>query len=335
MVERTQLLTTIRFPRYSPMQGRARRVRYFLYAIAGLEVAAAFLLWRLRAGESACAVNVHGIRFAPIICPIARLVNVRAVVTIHFGVESMLRQRRALIRAALSMADEVISVSSTTTALVGNLAMACPVVTIPVWADSSRFFPGNRETPRRQFGWEEKFVVLFVGRLLEGKGVRIVEELAGTMRRAVNTIFCVVGTGPLAKELAEAAQLHPNLRYLGRVSKDALPDYYRAADLLIVPSTAEGEGTPIVIAEALMCGTPVVASNRGGIPDMIGTVGRVVNPNVGDFERAITEVQALKKESALGYSQLRSHCFEFAMEHLSPRNYEAVASTFSLGSPQL
>ena len=58
-----------------------------------------------------------------------------------------------------------------------------------------------------------------------------------------------------------------NITFLGHVSHEDLPSYYNMADILTLPS--DMEGIPMVILESLACGTPVVSSNVGGIPDII------------------------------------------------------------------
>src|SRR5262249_51981196 len=63
----------------------------------------------------------------------------------------------------------------------------------------------------------------------------------------------------------------------GVVPHDRLPDWYRAADLTVLPS--HSEGVPNVLREALACGTPFVASRVGGIPELAGEPwGRLVRP---------------------------------------------------------
>jgi glycosyltransferase involved in cell wall biosynthesis len=96
-------------------------------------------------------------------------------------------------------------------------------------------------------------VVLFVGRLVEKKGLPIVVSVS---RRRPGLRFVVVGDGPLAGLLREAP---PNLTWWRTVPADEMPRYYAAADAVLLPS--HGEGLPLVVQEALACACPTVVSS--------------------------------------------------------------------------
>jgi len=95
-------------------------------------------------------------------------------------------------------------------------------------------------------------MVLFVGRLVRKKGVHIIAQL---VQRFPGITWVVVGSGP---ELLPANQ--PNLQVIRRVEHDRLPLFYQAADLLVLPSS--GEGFPLVVQEALCCGTGVLSTEE-------------------------------------------------------------------------
>lgn len=95
-------------------------------------------------------------------------------------------------------------------------------------------------------------VVLFVGRLVRKKGVHRVLALAA---RFPDVRWILVGSGPETPESPP-----PNVLVAGRVEHDSLPDYYRIADLLILPSS--GEGMPLVVQEALCCGAGVLSTEE-------------------------------------------------------------------------
>jgi glycosyltransferase involved in cell wall biosynthesis len=95
--------------------------------------------------------------------------------------------------------------------------------------------------------------VLFVGRLVRKKGLHIIEQLA---RRFTQVLWMIVGSGPEDPSKWNQA----NVRVYGRVSHEQLASYYRAADLLLLPSS--GEGFPLVVQEALCCGTAVLSTEE-------------------------------------------------------------------------
>ncbi|WP_411374117.1 glycosyltransferase family 4 protein [Arthrobacter sp. MPF02] len=82
----------------------------------------------------------------------------------------------------------------------------------------------------------------------------------------------IAGTGSLNGELQSLVRdlrLTDRVRFLGRVSDEALPLVYRAADVSIVP-TRELEGFGMIVLESMACGTPVVATRVGGLPEAMG-----------------------------------------------------------------
>jgi glycosyltransferase involved in cell wall biosynthesis len=178
-------------------------------------------------------------------------------------------------------------------------SVGCEVAPMPVAA--SLFTPASPPVARRG--------VLFVGRLNEQKGLRhLLEALA---RGSSSMPLTVLGEGPDAAALhALAARLGVDDRvtWHGRVLQSQLADHYRAARALVVPSREEGLG--LVVAEAALCGTPSVAFESGGLPDVVGgrDTGWLVPPGdvdalartLDDVERAdVDAVGARARERAL------------------------------------
>ena len=127
---------------------------------------------------------------------------------------------------------------------------------IPNGVDTAVFSPvgpAERNQLRRQFGWPEgRPVFLFVGRFVEKKGLPHLRRLA---QQFPEVQYVLVGWGPEDPSQWRLA----NVEAVGRVDHDQLPPYYRAADLLILPSV--GEGFPFVVQEAMACGTPAMISD--------------------------------------------------------------------------
>ncbi|PJE69053.1 hypothetical protein COU96_01820, partial [Candidatus Shapirobacteria bacterium CG10_big_fil_rev_8_21_14_0_10_38_14] len=142
------------------------------------------------------------------------------------------------------------------------------------WVDQKLFAPMDKKKAKEKIGWEGKFVVLFIGRLIKVKGIRELLSAAKIMDKKIT--IAIAGDGPLAKKIEQASEERENIFFLGKIPNQELPFYYNAADLLIVPSTHE-EGFGRVILEALSCGTPVIGARRGAIPEaMDETVGRLI-----------------------------------------------------------
>jgi len=133
---------------------------------------------------------------------------------------------------------------------------------VPNGVDETLFFPATpaeRTAIRAQLGVEENEVaVAFVGRFVEKKGVPFLLRLAS---RFPDVKWLLAGRGPLDP----GDDFAPNVRVWRDKSGREIGDLLRGADLLVLPSL--GEGFPLVVQEALACGTPVVAERDLGRAD--------------------------------------------------------------------
>ena len=146
---------------------------------------------------------------------------------------------------------------------------------VPPGVDHAFFAPGDRRGARRALGWDTRPVVLFVGRIQPLKGLDVaVGALAELSRRDARLV--VVGGASGSSGDAEVARVRDQARALGvadRVELIApqphhlLSTYYRAADVVVVPSRSESFG--LVALEAAACGIPVVASAVGGLLTLV------------------------------------------------------------------
>ncbi len=151
----------------------------------------------------------------------------------------------------------------------------------------------DRFTPA-QSGARSGDELLFVGRLVRKKGVAcLLPTLALVLETLPTARLTIVGAGPLDGELraeARARRLDEKVIFAGAVANEHLAPYYRRAAVFLAPSvvTPEGdqEGLGLVIAEALACGCPVVASDLPAIRDLIehGSTGLLARPgDAADF----------------------------------------------------
>ena len=112
-------------------------------------------------------------------------------------------------------------------------------------------------------------VIVWVGRMVPVKGLDILLESALLRARGVEYHLYLVGDGPLQRDLVTQVKAHglsAHITFVGPKLQDELPDWYRAADLTVLPSRSEG--LPNVLRESLACGTPFVASDVGGISEI-------------------------------------------------------------------
>lgn len=181
---------------------------------------------------------------------------------------------RALARASLAGAARV-TVGSPT---LGRLVPASAVSRLRVWplgVDLARFQPGpsavTLEGPLR---------ILLVGSLIPVKDHACMLNAMREIVAAVPAHLHVVGDGPLnasLQALAAALGLTGRVTFHGEVAHDRLPSLYRAADVCVVSSRFESQSMAAV--EASACGTPVIGTRVGIVPELAAP-GRVVS--VGD-----------------------------------------------------
>ncbi len=149
------------------------------------------------------------------------------------------------------------------------------------------FAPGSRTAARRELGWDDRPVVLFVGRIQPLKGLDIAVEAFARIRQQNPAARLVVVGGPSgSKGREELARIWAQVETLGVEDQvefvpsrphQEIGTYYLAANLLLVPSRSESFG--LVAAEAQACGLPVVAARVGGLAYTVqdGTSGFLVD----------------------------------------------------------
>src|SRR6185369_15726660 len=173
---------------------------------------------------------------------------------------------------ALQQCDAVIAVSRHLAQRVEALGVREEKISVVYnGIDRDLFSPGSREAAREQLGLGLRApLVLYVGNLLPVKGVDVlIEACAHLARRRVDFQCRIIGQGPIRRALMNqiaGSELTDRVQLIGPRSLEELPDWYRAANVLVLPSRSEG--VPNVLLEAMGCGTPVIASNVGGVPEI-------------------------------------------------------------------
>ncbi len=123
--------------------------------------------------------------------------------------------------------------------------------------------------------------ILFVGRLIEGKGINVLMDslrlfdISGTAISAV-----IVGDGPELQAAKNGCGQLPKVSvlFVGSVSREVIPRYYSRSKLLVIPTTSHPEGMGIVIAEAFAFGLPVLGSDLPAIREVVGDAGILIPP---------------------------------------------------------
>lgn len=192
------------------------------------------------------------------------------IVTGHGGDVTSLNKgilRRLKIRC-MKKAGHVTVVSEHLRSQVQKLSPGIEPSVISMGVDSTRF--GKQYRVSNYFGQGEKKVVLFVGRLVEKKGVAYLIEAM----KEIDALLVIVGDGPIKEKLVDqSADMKERVVFLGAKTHKELKTIYASSDIFVAPSITakdgDQEGIPTAIMEAIASGLPVIASDSGGISDLI------------------------------------------------------------------
>lgn len=186
---------------------------------------------------------------------------------------------------------------------------------IPLGVDVQRFTPADRSPPSPQTPVQ----VGYVGRLAPHKGVGVLlEAVAGRPELRLT----IIGAGPAEAELrgqAARPELVDRVRFTGGADQDQLPTLLADLDVLAVPSlTTPGwvEQFGRVVVEAMAAGVPVVASDSGALPEVVGSAGLLVRE--GDPDALGEALVRVGREPGL-WERLRAAGLERAQECAWPR----------------
>ena len=201
---------------------------------------------------------------------LGQVLNKPVVVTAH-GTDLNLipeypRPRR-MIQEAARGADGIIAVSQALKDAIVALGVPDGKVTVlRNGVDLKLFHPDAREASRKEFKLNGP-TLLSVGLLIPRKGHELV---IGALPALPEYTLLIIGQGPERANLERLAvrlKVDHRVRFLGGVPHHELHKYYSAADAFVLASSREG--LPCVLPESIACGTPVVASNIWGNPEVV------------------------------------------------------------------
>jgi glycosyltransferase involved in cell wall biosynthesis len=304
-----------------------------LYAVMPLFFLASGMrrAWLLARREQYDVVHVHWPMPMALLGWAARRGRRMPMVTTFYGIElrwvqSRLFFLRWLVRWAAKASAQAVAISTYTARELRKFADV-PIEVIPYTAElAPPTSPRGVAEPGQS--------ILFVGRLIERKGVSHLIRALGTVRERTPARLVVIGDGPERARLERLAHdlgLASHVEFRGRVSDDELRDAYASAAVVVLPSVLDArqdtEGLGVVLLEAMNYSVPVVASEIGGITDIVQheQTGLLVPP--GD-ERALADALARvltdrALSDRLGAAGLRALRESFSWERIVGR-WEAV-----------
>jgi N-acetyl-alpha-D-glucosaminyl L-malate synthase BshA len=148
------------------------------------------------------------------------------------------------------------------------------VEVVPMGIDINRFKSEDNTNLKEVLGAE--YLILSVGRLIDWKGTKyLIKAMKEVIKKFPNSKLVIGGNGPEKgnlERLTEELNLKKNVIFAGYIEDIDLPEYYGFADVFCLPSinlNGQTEALGVVLLEAMACGTPVIGSDVGGIPDII------------------------------------------------------------------
>lgn len=214
-------------------------------------------------------------------------------------VKRSMPQLLPFLRWTARSADAVTAISSSTAEAVRQLTDG-PVHIVPYGA---AFEDDGLPVKTPALGRERPLRILFVGRLVERKGVEVLVRALSALSAASDAELTVIGTGERAAIIERTARVHgvaDRVRMLGSVSRERLVESYADHDIFVLPAVVDEkgdtEGLGVVLLEALRFERPVIASGIGGITDIVehDRSGVLVPP--GDPEALAAAIEDLVRD---------------------------------------
>ncbi|RAO99453.1 hypothetical protein PW5551_03815 [Petrotoga sp. 9PW.55.5.1] len=276
-------------------------------------------------------IHAHGM-YTPPAGLVAKLLseklNIPYVVTCHGSdINLGMPNNKELYNDVLENADKVIFVSNTLLNKAKSFGYSgSNSVVIPNGIEPDSFKPLNKEKIKRELGLNKK-VIGFVGGLINIKRADKFPEIFENIASTQEVEFLVVGDGELREKVEkECKKRKINVKFVGRVPNDEAPYYMNAMDVMILPSRNEGFGS--VIIESQACGVPVVGSSNGGIPEVIGDGGIVVEEGE-NFEKRFADAVVELLENPIERVYLRERALEFSWKNIVKQEVAVYEELFN------
>lgn len=264
-------------------------------------------------------LNIQNVQHAGIVKWLRCLTGCKAVLTVHGYLTYEAESRKwctvgdkthrwlwALETAGYDQFDALVCVGSRAGGYVKQYTSK-PITIIPNGLDTDLFSPGNRDLNPKT-----KIHILFVGLLQPAKGILdAIQAIQALVRdNKLDVVLRVAGIGMQEQEARQYVAEHglaDRVKFLGALSREKMPDFYRSGDLLLFPSKQGGlsgkseESSPYAVLEAMSSGLPIVAYRTSALEDHVqdGTTGYLAEP--GDVVSLAERLRNLCLDNELLY----------------------------------
>lgn len=254
-----------------------KRARWKLLLVPGFVLGQAWAAWRLVRRERVDVIHAHWLVPQGLIAALLQWLpgrRVPYVVTSH-GADLYALKGRLLDGIKRFVARRAAAATVVSSAMRERLAAlgvpAAHIHVLPMGVDLSGRFTPDPAVPR------SAHEILFVGRLVEKKGLRhLIDAMPLVLAQAPDAFLSIAGFGPEEGVLRQQVRdlgLESKVRFLGAVPQAALPALYRRAALFVAPfvqaESGDQEGLGLVLVEAIGCGCPVLVGDVPAVRDVI------------------------------------------------------------------
>jgi glycosyltransferase involved in cell wall biosynthesis len=195
---------------------------------------------------------------------------------------------------------------------------------VPNGVDVTLFRPRPPKEVRTELGLPEGPIFVSVGRLNVEKGMHhAVRALAALQVDTPRASLVIVGSGEeraRLEQLSESLGVEQRVHFVGAQPSEVVAKYLAAADVFLFP-TERGEAAPLVLPQAMACGAPVIASDIGGIPEVVGRLGSngfLVPPGdvpaLEDTMRTLARDEGLRRQ--VGHAARERVLSEYTVERM-------------------
>ncbi|MCZ8512974.1 N-acetyl-alpha-D-glucosaminyl L-malate synthase BshA [Paenibacillus filicis] len=256
--------------------------------------------------------------------------QLKVVTTLHGTDITVLAQDESLsdlIRFAIDRSDAVTAVSGDLITETRNLlGVEKPIDLAYNFVDKRVYYPREVASLRKEFAHPDEKILIHISNFRPVKRVTDVVEIFDKVRQDIPARLLFVGEGPeLSKVLCKVKEkgLLDRVTFCGK--QDDVAQLLSLSDLMLLPSEKESFG--LVALEAMACGVPTVASNAGGIPELIthGETGFLAP--IGDVDQMALYASSLLKDEA-SYHRMKEAClyrarYTFCNDAIT-RQYEEI-----------
>lgn len=261
------------------------------------------------------------------------------LVLVLFGIEAWSPRQSFILRRALRSVDHVVAISDVTRQRFLSWAPIDPAMcsVIPCAVDEARFGIGSpRPDLVARHDLADRRVILTVARLAGAERYKGIDEVLAVLpalsASMPNILYLIVGEGDdrhRLERLTARLGIRDRVVFVGYVGEEDKADYYRLADLLVMPGRGEGFG--IVYLEALACGTPVIGSTLDASRETLleGALGQLVDPR----EPKQLQEAILRQLTTKAPRQIPAALAHFSVANFTRRWKQLLEHVCSRGQP--